>query len=371
MKTPNRIHAAAARARRLRLSERRVGFTLIELIVVIVIIGVLLSIAVPAFSSMLRSGEAGMAETLLRSAMRSGRAAAMQSGGREDAAVLFTYEPNGRLTMLTCVKVGELLDKSPSSGTAAPATREIFVPLESAEPAQLPRNWMVRGYAAQNMTDTQWYEQVAGSPNRYPGGNQGDWVFPENAFFRRDVVGNGANRQSFIVRFEGGTGLLSTANAEPALVFLAGIDASARTGTPWTAYSSRIGQPRKYVERVLADRTLTITQQRALLGDESGDTILVKPVKALALYDERKLAGGIDVRIDAKTGSIYSSAGTPEAPRFVNGATGAKIRSWLEGTGDLNGNGQVDSREQGYLHESKLFLVDRYTSELRELGVQP
>jgi len=120
------------------------AFTLLELIVVILIIGVLLGIAVPSFSAMLRSSESSMADTLLRNALRAGRDVALRSGGREDVAVVFTFDARGRLSILTCVKVGELADSPP---TLPIVLREIFVPVDISQPTQLPKYWTVRGFA--------------------------------------------------------------------------------------------------------------------------------------------------------------------------------------------------------------------------------
>lgn len=353
--------AATSRARRLS------AFTLMELMVVVLIMSVLLGIAVPSFSSMLRSSEASMAETLLRNGLRAGRDAALRSNAREDAAVVFFYQPGGKLFMVTCVKVGEILDLQPSSPT--PVLREIFVPVDNAEPTQLPRNWMVRGYVPPNAVDFSWYEPPMGEQPRY-GANirRGDWVFPETGFFNSGVRNDGKNRQSFMVRFEAGTGLVSNANEKAAIVFYPGIDTKVRNTPVFIKYAKYLGTPRRFVELALTDNSITDADRRSLVGNTSGDTILVKPVKALAMADERKFAAALGTRVDPTTGCLYASA---QLPRLLAGVTSDRIAQWIEGNGDLNGNGTVDSREATYLRDPKIFLVDRFTSELRDVEVEP
>lgn len=364
------------RVRSLSRVVRR-AFTIMELLVVILILSALLTLAVPAFSAMLRSSEETMAETLLRNALRSGRDAALRAGGRQDGAVVFVYDPSSqRFSMITCVKVGELLDAPitvPGLPFANnPVVRDIFVPLETAAPVQLPKNWMVRGHAPVNSVDFQWYYQDMG-PQRY-GTNlrSSDWVFPETGFFNKAVVNDGRNRQTFMVRFEAGTGLVSQANGIAALVFLGGVDPKNRTGPEWGRYTQYLKNPRRYVTTALVDNGLTEITRRNLLGDQSGDTVLVKPVKAIALGDERKLASALGVRIDPGTGCLYTLTGVnPVQPRFAAGVTAARINQWIEGNGDLNGNGTPDSREPNYVRDARIYIVDRFTSELREVEVEP
>ncbi|MGE3108307.1 MAG: Tfp pilus assembly protein FimT/FimU [Phycisphaerales bacterium] len=353
--------------------RRRPGaFTLMELLVVILIMGVLLTIAVPSFSAMLRSSEETMAETLLRNALRSGRDAALAGGGRQDGAVVFVYDPiSQRYSMITCTKAGEVIDGPPA--TQVPTAREVFVPLETAAVVQLPKNWMVRGYAPINSIDLSWYFPEMGQQRRYNvDGRSSDWVFPETGFYNNTVVNDGRNRQTFMVRFEAGTGLVSQANGRAALVFLGGVDNKVRTQPAWQRHTSQLKDYRRYVKGVLADPTLTDILKRNLVGDLSGDTVLVKPVKALALGDERKLASSLGVRLDPDTGCLYTLAGVnPPAPRFVTNVTARKISQWIEGNGDLNGNGTPDSREMNYIRDARIYVVDRFTSELREVEVAP
>ncbi len=354
------------------------AFTLMEMMVVILILGVLLSVAVPSFSAMLRSSEETMAETLLRNALRSGRDAALRGGGRQDGAVVFVYDSQSqRFSMITCTKVGEFLDAPvqvpgvPFANT--PVLREVFVPLETAEPVQLPRNWMVRGYAPINSIDLQWYAPEMGQQARYGlDRRRSDWVFPETDLFNKNVVNDGKNRQTFMVRFESGTGLVSQASGASALVFLPGVDSKFRTGATFGRYAPYLKNYRRYVQTALVDNGLTDITRRNLIGDLSGDTILVKPVKSIALGDERKLASALGVRLDGGTGSLYTLTGVnPAAPRFVMGVTAQRIAQWVEGSGDLNNNGTPDSREPNYIRDARVYIVDRFTSELREVKVEP
>jgi len=370
MQTRKRISDSMAAREEGSRRGRRWAFTLMELMVVVLIVSVLLGIAVPSFSSMLRSSESSMAETLLRNALRSGRDAALRSGAGKDAAVVFFYTPGGKMSMVTCVKVGEFLDKLPPPASPPYVMRDIFVPAENMVPSQLPKNWMVRGYAPTNSIDVSWYEPVGGGAGRYgliP--DRGDWVFPETNFFNPAVADDGGNRQTFMIRFEAGTGLVSASNGNAALVFYPGIDRQVRNTPLWSRYEKDRGNYRRYVERALIDNSIqTDAERRSLIGNICGDTLLVKPVKALAMGDERKLAAALGVRVDPTTGCLYA-AGT--MPQFLTGVTSEKIGQWIEGNGDLNGNGIVDSREDTYIRDPKVFLVDRFTSELREVEVQP
>lgn len=368
-----------------RCSTSRRGLTLTELLVVILIISALLIVAVPSFSSILYSSEAASAETQVFVAMRGGRDAAIRSASRDDAAVVFAYEPapgGGRTVLTPCVKVGEIYDL-PNNLPAA-TLREIFVPISQIEPVQLPKNWMVRGFAPPNSIDINgnWYEGSRYGQNL----RRGDWVFPETGFFNPGTAGEGRFRHSFMVRFQGGSGLVSTQTGEAVLVFSparadpAGF-AAVPAGVAAELRALRLSNPRRYVERILAMTSITPVLKRNLLGIDAVDMITVKPVSALAVYDETRMAAGLRARIDATTGCLYKVRQPNVQADFVPAADGsgavndndartaALMNQWIEGdTNLLNG---IRSREDGDEPQARIFTIDRYTGALKRVENQP
>lgn len=372
------------RPRILRRTLRR-ALTLTELLVVVLIIAALLIVAVPSFSSIMYSSEAAQAESQLLAAMRGGRDLALRSATRDDAAVLFVYAPapgGGRLVMVPCQKVGEIYDL-PNNLPAA-VKREIFVPSGTIEPVQLPKGWMVRGLAPPNSIDINgnWYEGSRYGQNL----RRGDWVFPETGFYNPSMAGDGRFRHSFMIRFAGGTGQVSTASGDGVLIFQPGTPDPAGfsalpAGVAAEMRSLRLGNPRRYVERVLTLQTITTVLKRSLLGVDSVDMVTVKPVSALALYDENRLAGALKARLDPTTGCMYKVRQPNVQPDFVpvtdgSGATTdndarttALVNQWLEG--DTNLRNGIQSRQDGDEPQARIFIVDRNTGALRRVELQP
>lgn len=362
----------------------RWAFTLTELLVVVLIIAAIMVIAVPSFSSLMYSSEATMAENLVQVSLRGGRDAALRSASGEDGAVVFFYEPapgGGRLVMTPCVKVGAIFDLPPNLPAAV--WREIFVPVGTVESVQLPKHWMVRGYAPANSIENPagWYEGT-----RYGnGGSKGDWVFPETGFFTPAVVDEGRFRQTFMVRFQSGSGVVVAATGAAPLVFapaqaaptaFGGINAGEATELK----TLRLSNPRKYVERVLGSHTVTATSKRALLGASSADMVMVRPVSVLALYDETRLASAIGGKLDPDTGCLYQKHMNGQNPAFApiydasgnivrdNVRIGRMMNRWIEG--DTNQNDRIDSREMGDEPEARLFTIDRYTGVPKRMETQ-
>lgn len=346
-------------SRRARPGPLARAFTLIELLLVISIFVILLLIVVPAFTSMLYSAEESLAQNALRSALSAGRDAAMRSSGDDDGAAVFFFEPGGRMTVVPCVRVGQLTDLPNGPGTVV---RDVFVPLNLIEPVQLPRNWMARGFAPPGSLDGDptgpnggnpngWYE----GPGRYNPAAP-NWVFPETAFYDLAVPDDGADRQTFMVRFKAGSGELDTSGTGTAIVVAPRPSQAMRNPTPAWQRADKADDLGRWARRILADRTLTVAQRRALIGDESGDTVLARGVGELVLYNEKRLAGAIDARLDRRTGTLYQS-GTE--PRFVTGADALRMNQWLEGR--LPGpDGPVES-------DARIFVVGRYQGDVQEV----
>ncbi len=347
------------------------AFTLTELLVVIIIMVILVSIALPGFRAMIDSSEASRARTSLQSAMRLGRAAAVRSGSGEDVAVVFFYTPDrssgrgGRFAMVPCVKVAQLRDGGGDT------IRDVFVPMRASEPVQMPKGWMVRAYApANSFRNQEWY----GDSAAYTSSNAadtGNWIFPETGFYKHEE-GAGESRQTFMVRFAGGTGTLVTSGRE-ALVLDPVVAASWRPASNAQKWMN----PETYDDyaefvRVVMRRSGDV-ERRQLLGDESTDTILARPVMQLALYEEPALASAIGGTIDADTGCLYTFDESQDkllvASRGSSTPNAAYINNWIYG--DTNFSGVIDSVERGDSPQSILYVIDQYRGLPMAVNVQP
>lgn len=388
------------------MNRSRSGFTIVELLVVIIIITILATVAIPSFSAMMYSQESALAQTRLTAVMRAGRDAAVRSSGDADAGLAFFYEPGGRLTIVPCVKVGVVEDLRVVNGT--PTTqrvrRDVFVPVDFIEPVQMPRNFMIRGYTAPGTIDPttgDWYENHNGQ-QRYGGSaTEGDWVFPETNFYGGGTADslagpnvnlNGAFRQTFMVRFQAGTGLLAPPGQE-ALIVSPRPTGVGRNNAPFGGW--RIDQAtdlRRFVQTVLQDPMRDPLSgspaanprlwRQQLLGDQSSDTVLAKSVQQVALYDENKLATGlatVGVRIDRNSGCMYVLDPLNPYPTYPTpvGATPAqfiqRINQWIEG--DTNGDGVINRNPQmngGRVDDpqARVYTIDRFTGEVRPVEVE-
>ncbi|MBL8764032.1 MAG: prepilin-type N-terminal cleavage/methylation domain-containing protein [Phycisphaerae bacterium] len=338
------------------------AFTLTELLVVISIIVLLIAVALPAFNAMLYSSESAMAEATLKGSVGAARDAAIRSGAGNDCAAVFLYEPGGRISVVACERVGVLNDQD--LGNGGTVRREVFVPLAGFEAATLPKNFTVRGYAPAGSVDKNWYEISNGSGGlRYPLG-QAAWVFPETGFYDKTAAQDAGRRQTFMVRFEGGTGLLKASANQAALVVAPRPSTTNRLVTAAWQRVDRASDLRRWALRVLAEPGIPDAVRRQLIGDISGDTALARPVSQLALCDERWLARTLGVRVDKATGCLYQSA---DAPRFVASAnmTAARLSSALEG--DVNFNGRIDFPDD--VSEAKLLVIDAYTGAMNPVAI--
>jgi len=370
----------------------RRAFTLIEMLVVIIIITSILLIAVPSFQSMLNNSQAALADTMLKSGLRSGKDAALRSSGDQDSAVVFFFAPGGRLTMGIYIKAGSLNDLD---GAGNVVRRDIFVPSGINEPLQLPRGWMVRGYAPANSTSdgsndstsdpaTQWYEPY---PNRPKNADEPNWVFPETDFYDRSRSDVGEYRQTFMVRFQAGTGIMKMGSAETCLIFAPGPNAQWRNNGVFANYrADQTDDALRFVTRILnapagggGPTVVTDANRRELLGWKSSDMVLTRAVGQLALYDESKLAAALGVRVDRFSQSLYlpfdpgSPAPPSLPPRPSNFASYSRdINRWISGDTNLDGLHRPNGAAGEVLDapEARIFTVDRYTGALQAVEVQ-
>ncbi|MCC6661489.1 MAG: type II secretion system protein [Phycisphaerales bacterium] len=349
------------------------GFTLIELLVVISIFVLLLALAIPAFSSMLYSSEQALAANNLRTALSAAHDAALRSPAGLDGAAVFTFEPGGRISIIPCVQVAQLADAPQAVIGNQPAVvmRDVFVPVPTMEPVQIPMGWMVRGYAPPNSIDNEWYEQT------YPVGDRtrGNWVFPETGFYdtdsgnTQDMAADGRDRQTFMVRFEGGTGRLRRGDGAAALVLLPS-PAAFRTAAPFATFrADREADPARFVRRVIGAGSLTAMQKQQLLGDVSSDTVLARAVGQLAIYSATRLAGAVGARVNPDTGSIYQKPGPSNnyGPKVTNIAgqpiAGDTINRWIEGRLMVPGSNPLVP----FATDARVFAMDHYMGVPQEL----
>jgi prepilin-type N-terminal cleavage/methylation domain-containing protein len=369
----------------------RSAFTLIELLIVIIILVLVISVTLPAFAAMLRGSEETLAQARLASAVKMGRDAAISQTGDADVAVVFSYPPGGRMTAITCVKVGQFTETV--NGVAR--KREVFVPLERFDPVQFPNGWMVRGFAPPNSIDPtngEWYEG-----NRYGGTiNQGDWVFPETGFFNKEstAAADGHSRQTFMLRFSAGTGQFQGVSGAPVIVVLPRATSAGRTSAdPYRTYRFDTGDVRRLAVRALTNPArlntgggggtlITDAQRRQIIGDESTDTVLAGSVSQIALYREQDLARGVGASMDRETGCLYAGPGADGAwaPQFVNvqGLTerqlGQRVSMWINGDGDFDGMIRPvfgsSGEESGDRTEARIYVIDRASGDVHEVATQ-
>lgn len=358
------------------------AFTLLEMIVVMIIIVLIMSIAVPAFSNMVYSQEEVAAEAQLESALGAARDAAVRSGPGDDTAAVFTFQPGGRMTIITAARVGVVRDSAPRPGY--PDRYEVFAPIAGAQRVQLGASWMVRAYAPANTIGYDWY------PTSVPGAryraNDPAWVFPETGFFDHSIANDGRTRNTFMVRFAGGTGALSGMNMQPCLVVLPCPSSSWRSGAAADLWRrpDRAEDLVAWATRVLTEpisRTFTARDRYEIIGRASSDMAVAMPVQTIALYDESRLARALGTRQDRLSNTII--AVNPQeledgwAIRTANYtadllggalATGVSnaITRWIEGYEDLaSANDPVRADTTG----ARLYTISRYLGSLQPLSI--
>jgi len=367
------------------------GFTLTELMVVISIVVLLMAIALPAFTGMVRDSEKSLADNQLRVAVGAGRDAAIRSSSGDGAAV-FLFTPSGRVQVVPCVQIGtlddEVMDGPVPTGRFRP--RDVFVPVAEVEPLVMPRGWSVRAYAGPGAISragtqsTGWYENAQANVDLTT-----NWVFPESGFTRPTgntdaaVRSRGWQRQSFMIRFKAGSGELDTSGRE-ALVLdpLAVADSIYREASPWTGTTTlRVPlarqlaiDPARFVRTVLGSSGasgFTAPQQRDLLGDRSAETVLCRGVTELALYREDSLASAMGAASNRRTGTLYApdadSATGPRIDPSVLTQSGAaddaqmleQIGEWITGTFRRGGTAVAS--------DARIYTIERNLGQIREI----
>jgi prepilin-type N-terminal cleavage/methylation domain-containing protein len=381
-----------------RRSNARRGFTITELLVVIVIFVLVVGIAIPAFKSMIASTERSLAENQLKVGLAAARDAAIQSPA-SDAAAVFFFQPGGRVSIVPCVSVGVLEDdvgyRGQVQGSGAPERREVFVPIATSTPVQLPKDWSVRGYTPPNTISLSqapirgappngWYDSMAADEAMV---GQGLWVFPETGFIDATENGLGWQRQTFMVRFRNGTGELDSGNRSLALVIDVVPQTEFRDDDPAPPTPARldlaIDLPAT-VKRVLdagipngLSRDQQARQRERLLinilGDASNDSVLARPVTELALYDERSLAAALSEaigmeRVNPVTGTFYADPAAGDGPALdrtlgVNSTlfdVTLDVSRWIQG--ELTAGGRPVTTD------ARIFTLQRYLGRMQELA---
>jgi len=405
----------------------RRAFTIVELMVVVLIGLIILSIAVPAFQSMVYSSNQSLAVNAVQASSQMARDVALSSG--RDGAVVFVYDPVvGKMQIIPAVKVGTLREATTSPNGPGNAMglsdspyfeRDVFVPAAAGETLEIPPFWMVRGYAPPGSLidiDTagnpvaSWYTSQA-----YGGINETDfvktqdqWVFPETGFFPSDaqIAGGGLDgqfdtvnvqigtmRQSFMIRFSARTGAVSK-DTNTALFINPRNSRERPFGDRPLPFEQtlRVDMAEDlevWARRVIESSDLTgdsiaygaddVQRREQLIGNASNDTILVKPVTRISLYDERKLSLGVGARgLNKATQSLYLPADQNNANSliafdlslFPTGISEAelvvRINQWIDGNttytqvGDFN----LDLDDEP---ESRIYLIQSYTGQLQEV----
>ncbi len=361
---------------------RRAGYTLIELLVVIVIGALLVGIAVPAFQAILTSSRESLAQNALQQAILSARDAAAANVGGGDTAAVFFYDTDRGITVGIYEKIGAFSDDSDND--AGSALRDVFVPITSMEPVQLPPDYSVRGFVlGTQLRDEDWYEDLVDySPGSglQTGGNNGSdrgpgaWVFPETDFYNKLEQDDGADRQTFMVRFTAGTGTLSR-DATSALILDPRPSNLDRPTLPAIQPLDQAEDLRTWAKRVLISTDPAVkTALPVLLGNESGDTVLARPITDIALYRERRLGQMLQVRnLNRDTNSIYLKDEDPEVDSSLfrdsqladdRVELETRITQWLEGRLALESQNDAGSALEA---ESSVYTVGSYFGELVEV----
>ena len=412
------------------------GFTITELLVVITILSIVVGIAIPSFSSMIRSTDRALAVNSLQSAVRVARDLAVSSTTGGDGAVVAIFESNGAIKLVPAIQidprkqledapiVAQLAGSTGTTPTGIRIRRDVFVPAPGAEVITLPPAYGLRGYAPAGSMLTQtlgsqffaeWYDSrlYGGDDEDAEQKQEGNWVFPETDLYDVNqqalAVNDGRTpRQSFMIRFDAGTGELS--RKPNSAVF---IDPRPSTERPFPSDPTApeawkrvdmASDTGRWAVRVLGsdidgDGFAWSRSARAvdedligrteLMGNRSLDTILVKPVTRVALYLRKELAMGIGAsKLNAATGSLYKAydASRPREgiaidqtlfdPAFRDlEQIRTNINAWVSGdtapvTAGRVGDGEIvlDPDDPDVDRPAaRVFVIGQYSGELREV----
>ncbi|MFT5423253.1 MAG: type II secretory pathway pseudopilin PulG [Phycisphaerales bacterium] len=357
----------------------RLAFTVTELVVVVAIIAMITSIAVPSFSSMVQSTNRSLAINSIDAAVGVARDLALRSGRGGDGAVVVVQRANGTVQLIPALQVGTFNDyeplppRGPTPPTAAnianQVERDVFVPVPQAEVIELPAGWGIAGYAPPGsmreasqtgfIRDT-WYDsELYGGDRDLLPREKGNWVLPETSYYDTDLQANtitdqSTGRQSFMIRFDAKTGTAS--RSQRGALFVDPRPSNDRpfrrrakdsdsknlaTDTNWKRvdqapsierWASRAisdpdptadGYP--YGEKINPNRPAAVTggedveliARSEIIGSRSNDTILCKPVDRVAIFLMEDLARGIGARgLNVRTRSIYKPWARGEPQRI-------------------------------------------------------
>lgn len=351
------------------------AFTLLELVIVVAIIAVMAAAGVPAIRNIIYTSSASMADTQLKLALNAARDLAIRNASGDTAAV-FTFEPGGRLNIVGMVYVGRMLDTkdpSPNAGTNTKVYRDVFVPTPLIDPVQLPPGWMVRGFAPPGsiydptpldvngkvVVHTGWYHDNINGPkigNRLmnvgtdpliPGTNRGNWVFPETGFFDPTRADEGDYRQTFMVRFQSGSGKVLPPDSIPVVALLPRdrVDTGAFPNALPTLSNGSIGlldwrrvdRAENLVSWARGVMALSTDDAEKLIGSRSTDCVTTGAVTLLALYEESRMAAALGAKgLNPVTGTIYGTTPADRAPvgaaNEAPKAPNIDVSLWADGT---------------------------------------
>ncbi len=395
-------------------SRRCAGFTLVEMFVVIAIILIIVALAVPGVNAMVYSSNRALAENSLRVGVGLARDAAIASSRSGDGAAVFLYDPGSEQMRIVPAEVVGQIETSNNPlllSSNGRQTQDVLAPIALGQSVTLPRSWMVRGYAPAGSMLPDSSDGVASwytSPN-YGAANvnsqaklERNWVFPESGFYDIDEAshaagGGGAGfagfggiptpRQSFMVRFSARTGAVSTIGRTGLMIdprpSVEERDDLAMSRTDIANAWKRVDwaeDARTWAVRTLGRSAADPGVVAQLLGNNTNDTVQVKSVNRLALYDERRLARGIGGRLNQDTGTIYEPYARDEQISFDRTLFGntqldqirRNINAWIDGDTDGGAGGPGDDIFDGRIDEqdspeAALFTIQGYTGELTEI----
>lgn len=364
----------------------RRAYTMVELLVVIVIGAILVGIAVPSFQALLASSRESLAKNALQQALYSARDMATRNLGGGDTAAVFFYDPQRGLTIGIYEQVQTISDESVDSLNNGTVERDLFVPVAGMDSVGLPPGYMVRGFVLGTMLqDEDWYEDLTDYTPRsgtlQPGGGSdrgpGAWICPETHFYDQTAQDDGADRQTFMVRFEAGTGALSH-ESKTALILdprLSGQNRDVFSGLNLEPINEAEDLRSWAVRAAVTTETGVVDERAQIIGNESSDTVLARPVTDLAMYRERRMAQMLGLRgLNKQTDTIYKPGDDPEIDTalFRDGTLASdrllletRITQWIEGRLAIESNALAGTAAEA---DSAIYTISAYFGDLVEIN---